>query len=727
MKKNSISLKTLFTVLSVMTILSSAMGGYFYYSTLLKNSKANANKAATDYLYNLGNHIDSSLTWSFLYARSLAGLKEMKQSLLNGDDKILSDTNETLKNFQENIKASVCYLMDHSGNTVASSNYKASNSFVGKNYGFRPYFKEAIQGTPAVYMALGVTSKKRGIYYSYPVFKKGEEKPLGVAVIKLSTKRIEKSFKKPPGGVVLLTDPQDVVFISSQTDWLYHVLWKKSPEEISDIIKTKQFGSGPINWTGMKRIDGNRAVDNLGSHYHVYRHAIANYPGWTLVYLNSYNEIRQQIIHPLEKSIGIGVLTVCLFIGLIVFLLFIKANENIIKREKAEVALRKEIHERKLAEKKTMTSLSILESTTDGILVEDEKGKMVRYNNKCAQMWKLPLEIVTAGDANAALNFALDQLEKPDLFVKKRKELYRFPEKSTFDVLVFKDGRIFERYSQPQKLDDKIIGRVWSFRDITEQKRLQNELLRSHNLESLGELAGGIAHDFNNLLFLILGNLSLAMNNLSSDKSILTELEKAEKACILAKELTAKLITFSKGGEPFKRLISIKELIKDIVVQALHGTTIELDLSIDDNAGQVNIDEKQIRQAVQNIINNAKEAMDEKGKLKVTSENVNISEKNSLQLNQGHYIKIAFKDHGRGIPKKNLKKIFDPYFSTKERGNIKGQGLGLTATYSIIKKHKGLITAESDLKKGSIFTLYLPAVNSSKKASENISKSKEKP
>ncbi|MCK4768007.1 MAG: hypothetical protein KAS28_06405, partial [Desulfobacula sp.] len=176
-----------------------------------------------------------------------------------------------------------------------------------------------------------------------------------------------------------------------------------------------------------------------------------------------------------------------------------------------------------------------------------------------------------------------------------------------------------------------------------------------------------------------------------------------------AKELTARLITFSKGGDPIKKINSIDELLKETVASALQGSNIKPEIFIPDDIRQVTIDEAQINQVFRHIVVNAREAMDDNGPFKVSCENIEISEKNSLTLNPGKYIKIFFEDQGCGISKENLGKIFDPYFSTKDMGADKGQGLGLTVSHSIIKKHGGLITVESELETGSTVSVYLPA------------------
>jgi len=192
-----------FVTLSMMAILSSAVGGYLYYSALVKSSEERMHSEAIEYLQGLSNGIDTYLEWSLLSVKSLAGLKELKQSLINSDAGALAETNATLDHFRDVLKVSVCYLMDRTGKTIASSNRQAPDTFVGKNYGFRPYFVQSINGLPAVHMALGVTSKKRGIYYSYPVYGDGSERPLGVAVIKAFIEPIEKNLIKSQNGVML--------------------------------------------------------------------------------------------------------------------------------------------------------------------------------------------------------------------------------------------------------------------------------------------------------------------------------------------------------------------------------------------------------------------------------------------------------------------------------------------------------------------------------------------
>ena len=256
-------------------------------------------------------------------------------------------------------------------------------------------------------------------------------------------------------------------------------------------------------------------------------------------------------------------------------------------------------------------------------------------------------------------------------------------------------------------------------RDLTDRKKLEEMLLKTGKLESLGTLAGGIAHDFNNILSVILANISLAEDDIKPELGSSKFLKEAAKAAIRAKDLSARLITFSKGGKPVKKVAPIGELVTDSVNSTLSGSRIDYEFSIPVDLSPVEIDQGQMKQVIHNIAMNAQEAMTAcavaaegragEGKIKVYCENITVGGKDALTIRDGKYIKISIKDQGGGIPEKNLPKIFDPYFSTKEMGTQKGMGLGLSTCHSIVAKHDGLITVESELGVGTTLALYLPA------------------
>ncbi len=244
---------------------------------------------------------------------------------------------------------------------------------------------------------------------------------------------------------------------------------------------------------------------------------------------------------------------------------------------------------------------------------------------------------------------------------------------------------------------------VW--RDITERKKMEEELLQAQKLESIGLLAGGIAHDFNNLLTAIMNNLFLMKNHISPEEKVFERIIAAERASARAQGLTQQLLTFSKGGSPIKGLVDVRELVGESISIALRGSNVRCESSIPYGVWHVEADAGQMNQAINNIIINADQAMPEGGTIAINCENTIVGSESNLPLKEGNYIKLSIKDQGTGISGEHQSKIFDPYFTTKQ----KGSGLGLSTTYSIIKKHDGHINLESKLGTGTVFNIYLPA------------------
>ena len=195
------------------------IGGYLYYSSIKKSAFEEARNQAVFHTETIKRHLSYFLKENLNSVRALAGLEELTDALTRKDQDSLVKANSILDHFQKTFQADICYLIDLKGNTIASSNRNAPDSFVGQNYSFRPYFQNAINGDPSAYlahMALGITSGKRGIYYSQPVYKDYQETPIGVAVIKTSIESMEGEFEKKYRGIVMFTDPHGVVFITNR-------------------------------------------------------------------------------------------------------------------------------------------------------------------------------------------------------------------------------------------------------------------------------------------------------------------------------------------------------------------------------------------------------------------------------------------------------------------------------------------------------------------------------
>ncbi|MRR07038.1 MAG: PAS domain S-box protein [Deltaproteobacteria bacterium] len=355
-----------------------------------------------------------------------------------------------------------------------------------------------------------------------------------------------------------------------------------------------------------------------------------------------------------------------------------------------------------------------LDATADGILVVDTNGMIVDYNIRFTELWRLPEDIIATREDRRALEFVQDQLKNPQGFLETVKELYANPAAESFDVLEFKDGRVFERSSKAQVIENTAVGRVWSFRDVTSQRKLEEELLKSQKLESLGVLAGGIAHDFNNILTAVMGNISLARMRAEPGDKLDKWLGDAEKATERAKDLTQQLLTFSKGGSPVKRIIALEHAIRDSASFALRGTAVKSVFRCDADLWPVEADEGQMVQVFNNLFINAGQAMSGRGILTIAAANVHVASHDSLLLAAGNYIKITVSDQGAGIPAEHLRRIFDPYFTTKEHGS----GLGLAVAYSVIKNHGGLIQVASECGVGTTFTVFLPATDKTVEVAE---------
>ena len=276
-------------------------------------------------------------------------------------------------------------------------------------------------------------------------------------------------------------------------------------------------------------------------------------------------------------------------------------------------------------------------------------------------------------------------------------------------VLISRDGNeyaIADSGAPILDADGQIIGVVLVFRDITEAQHIENELMKIEKLEALGVLAGGIAHDFNNFLTGIVGNISLARLTVSPGEKVAAHLESMEAAAMRAQELTQQLLTFSKGGEPVRRPLRLDDLVQESARFVLRGSSVRCQINFDNGPLMAEADEGQIAQVINNLVLNAVQAMPGGGVIRLSGEMLDLAQGNVFSLEAGTYVHLTIKDQGIGIQSEHLKKVFDPYFSTKQ----KGSGLGLAVVYSVIEKHRGRITVQSRLGRGTTFDIYLPGL-----------------
>ena len=367
---------------------------------------------------------------------------------------------------------------------------------------------------------------------------------------------------------------------------------------------------------------------------------------------------------------------------------------SVAERQIRELAERNQARAALLESARTMTN--ILEKTTDGFFAVDSEWKLT-YVNAAAEA----------------------------IFGRKRNELIggvlweRFPELggSVFQenyekVMAEKVAIEFEASDSSGKTWYDVHayhsnGGVSVFcRDISERKKSETERLTTSKLESLGTLAGGIAHDLNNILTVISGNIGLAQIEAPVDSgSLLGFLSKAGQAAQHAAHLSSQLLTFSKGGAPLKKVVSMGELLEHSAEFSLYGSNLRADFDIAVDLWKAEVDAGQIEQVVNALILNAREAMPQGGTVRVRARNLVFKENTDALLPSGRYVKVTISDRGPGIPEELRTKIFDPYFTTKPTGT----GLGLAISYSVVKKHGGLLVLENSSAEGAVFAFYLRA------------------
>jgi PAS domain S-box-containing protein len=351
-----------------------------------------------------------------------------------------------------------------------------------------------------------------------------------------------------------------------------------------------------------------------------------------------------------------------------------------------------------------------LHSIGDGVIVTDTNAIITRFNPAAEKM--------TGWQTEEAVGKHLHEIFKlvnHDNMQDVPNPVYEALERNAavglgkHTALVAKDGKFLFISNTAAPVRDhagNVQGVVLTFRDVTNRQRREAEQQKSQKLESLGLLAGGIAHDFNNILTGIVGNLSLVRTLVGNTAEAVELFDEIERASERAKDLTQRLLTFAQGGSPIRQSLDLAKTLLEITNFTLRNSQVFAHLVLPPYLWTVEVDPVQINQVFQNLIVNADEAMPKGGQLTIRAENISASELDAaLPLNPANYVQITVQDNGTGIPEALLPRVFDLYFTTKDRGS----GLGLATTYSIVRRHGGYISVSSQVGTGTTFTVYLPA------------------
>lgn len=350
-----------------------------------------------------------------------------------------------------------------------------------------------------------------------------------------------------------------------------------------------------------------------------------------------------------------------------------------------------------------------LRSIGDGVITTDTSGRVELMNRVAEQLTGWNQDNAAGRMLSEVFNIinenTREPVEHPVTTVLAKGHIV---ELANHAILISKDGieyNIADSAAPIRDIKSNIRGVVLVFRDMTEQLKTEVELLKSKKLESVGILAGGIAHDFNNILAGLFGNIELAKIKLSRNHEAYPHIETADQALERATRLTKQLLTFAKGGDPILEEVNLQEVVQTSIRFNLSGSNVKARFNLPDDLWNVKADKGQISEVIANLIINARQAMPDGGSLYIKAENIKYRKKSTARHLSGNFVKLSIRDEGVGISTKNMEKIFDPYFSTKQTGN----GLGLATAHSIITQHNGHISVASKPDIGTTFTIFLPA------------------
>ncbi|GEM_PF-5177964 len=377
---------------------------------------------------------------------------------------------------------------------------------------------------------------------------------------------------------------------------------------------------------------------------------------------------------------------------------FIHVEIDDTERRKAEAAL---------AEEKERLSV-ILQSIGEGVITLDNEGRVSFINKEGERITGWPREEVLGRHLSEIMNLVRerDRMRYDDparVFLQMSEDAGAFERL----MLIARNGQektIAGEMELIRSNDNRVAGMVLVFRDVTEQSKFADELLKIQKLESVTVLSRGLAAEFNRLLNLLKGNIELAVDSIPPGDARV-RLREAEKIINMTRDLSHQLMTFSSGKGPVKEPLYLDRMLREITDFVLSDTPVTYEISIPEDLWFVDADEEQIGQVFRNVLLNAVQSMPEGGRIRIECENIQSDESSKYQLARGRYERISIKDTGSGIARELLPKIFDPFFTTKE----KGRGLGLTIAHSIIRKHGGVITVESTPGAGTTVNIFLPA------------------
>jgi len=352
---------------------------------------------------------------------------------------------------------------------------------------------------------------------------------------------------------------------------------------------------------------------------------------------------------------------------------------------------------------------ALIENLEQCVFLKDRELRFAAVNPRfCQAVGKTEEEILGKTDYDFYPRHLADKYRADDMKVLTTGQTLELEEENVSEGRT----RLVRVVKRPMRDEQgNIVGVLGIFWDITHQRALEEQLRHAQKMEAVGQLAGGVAHDFNNLLTAILGNVSLVLANLPADDPNRELLQITEKAALRAAELTRQLLSFSRRTRLRPQPTDLNQIVEETLnlLRRTIDKRITITSELDPQAGRVYADAGQMQQVLMNLCLNARDAMPQGGQLLVRTKQLVLSAEDArrhVAARPGKFIRLDVCDTGHGIPPEIRSRIFEPFFTTKEPG--RGSGLGLATVYGIVNEHRGWIELESEVGKGTTFSIFLP-------------------
>jgi two-component system cell cycle sensor histidine kinase/response regulator CckA len=358
---------------------------------------------------------------------------------------------------------------------------------------------------------------------------------------------------------------------------------------------------------------------------------------------------------------------------------------------------------------------SQVNSSLDGVMMADCEGKVILKNHQMLQLWKIPPAMAKIVDGQELRRFMMDKLKAPQAFLEQVEYLDAHPNDVSRGEIELADGIVLDSYSSPvMGREGTQYGRIWTFRDISEQRRLEEQCIHLQKFEDLDRLAGGVAHDFNNILTGIISSVELLL--LDADKSGAKAhdgLDQIFSAANKGAKLTSQLLIFGRKETMQSAPLDLNDSIRKMIMmlERIIGKDIHLECVYENDPALVMADAGMIEQVLVNLVVNARDAMPQGGLVRIITEKATLNREASLafpEARAGTFVSMSVSDNGTGVAPEHLARIFEPFYTTKPSG--KGTGLGLAMVVQIVKRHHGWIEVTSRVGSGTAFKVFLPAI-----------------